>query len=198
MSADLTTPGPSEAPRSSTMATPETPRILSAWEKAMKIYRKWLSQSELERIKLPVGPEDIVKDIQLWEEKQKNGPYSKLSSGVLAFTTTLKSFNGCLDVMAQGTPSPGCLLWASIRFVLQVVHNKVEEYARLCKALVRVAEFLPHVDIYNDTFADSALLSDCVTSFYVALQLFLVPSPQILPAESFSETSYGHMEELRF
>lgn len=66
---------------------------------------------------VPTGPEDIVNEIEKW---QKGNLDSKVAAGVRAGLTHLLRFSASIDMLAQGTPSPGCLLWGSIKFVLTV------------------------------------------------------------------------------
>ena len=71
----------------------------------------------MKRIMIPTGPEDVVNEIMKW---QKNRPDSKVAAGVRAGLVRLQRFNASIDMLAQGTPSPGCLLWGSVKFVLAV------------------------------------------------------------------------------
>lgn len=84
----------------------------------------------------------------------------------------MQRFNRALDLLAQGTPSPGCLVWGSIVFVLTMLQNATEEYGKICKALTRIIECLPAVEIYAEAFEDSALIQGCVGDFYCSLLRF--------------------------
>lgn len=52
---------------------------------------------------------------------------------------------------------------------LQIVQDAVEEYQKLCTALSRMVDCLPWIEIYGETFAESALVRDCVVGFYVSV-----------------------------
>lgn len=54
----------------------------------------------------------------------------------------------------------------------QIVQHAVDEYERLCKALTRMVECLPRVELYSETFMDSSLVRDCVDAFYVSALQF--------------------------
>ena len=51
----------------------------------------------------------------------------------------------------------------------QIVQDAVDEYQKLCTALSRMNECLPWIEIYGETFVDSALVSDCVAEFYLSV-----------------------------
>lgn len=55
---------------------------------------------------------------------------------------------------------------------MQIIQHAVEEYERLCKALTRMIECLPRVELYSQTFMDSSLVCDCVNAFYVSVLRF--------------------------
>lgn len=55
---------------------------------------------------------------------------------------------------------------------MQIVQNAVEDYERLCKALTRMIECLPRVELYSDTFMDSSLVCNYVSAFYVSVLRF--------------------------
>lgn len=71
----------------------------------------------MKRIMIPTGPEDVVNEIERWRKKHSD---SKFAAGVRAGLVRLQRFSASIDMLAQGTPDPGCLLWGSIKFVLTV------------------------------------------------------------------------------
>lgn len=54
----------------------------------------------------------------------------------------------------------------------QIVQHAVEEYERLCKALTRMIECLPRVELYSESFMDSSLVCGCVDAFYISVLQF--------------------------
>ena len=71
----------------------------------------------MKRIMIPTGPEDVVNEIDKWHKRHSD---SKVAATVRFGLGQLQRFNASIDMLAQGTPSPGCLLWGSIKFVLTV------------------------------------------------------------------------------
>lgn len=88
-----------------------------AFQNARNTFRKSLSEKDLKRIMIPTGPEDVVNEIEKWRERHLN---SKVAASVRSGIGQLQRFSASIDMLAQGTPSPGCLLWGSIKFVLTV------------------------------------------------------------------------------
>ena len=98
-----------------------------AFRNARDAYRKSLSEKDLKRIMLPTGPEDVITEIEKWQQKHLD---SKFATGVRSGLGQLQRFSASIDMLAQGTPSPGCLLWGSIKLVL-TVSSMLILYARL-------------------------------------------------------------------
>ena len=88
-----------------------------AFKNARDTYRKSLSEKDLKRIMLPSGPEDVVNDIEQWHKRHLD---SKVTASIRSGLGQLQRFSASIDMLAQGAPSPGCLLWGSIKFVLTV------------------------------------------------------------------------------
>ena len=173
----------------------ESTATTQAWRNAIETYRRSLPDKDFNRIMIPARPEDVLNEIEKWQSRQKKSKYCKVADGVQAGISRLRRFDRALDLIAQGTPSPGCLLWGSIVFVLtvsaplsmihkhlllvlthlrsmQIVQNAAEEYNKLCMALIRMTECLPRIELYTDTFLDSSLVQDCVTAFYSSILRF--------------------------
>ena len=88
-----------------------------AFRNARDTFRKSLSEKDMKRIMIPTGPEDVVNEIDKWHKRHLD---SKFAASVRFGLGQLQRFNASIDMLAQGTPSPGCLLWGSIKFVLTV------------------------------------------------------------------------------
>ena len=190
----LASPATSPASKAGDTAT------IIAWRNARDSYRKSLTEKDLKRILVPAKPEDVLDEIEKWQQRQKTSKYCKVAAGVAAGFSRLQRFNRAVDMIAQGSPHPGCLLWGSIIFALtvsdqssvfvsivmapythrsrldliqlQIVQNAAEEYEKLCKAVSRIAECLPRIELYTETFVGSKLVQDCVGNFYCSILRF--------------------------
>ena len=54
----------------------------------------------------------------------------------------------------------------------QIVQNAAEEYEKLCKVLSHMAECLPRIELYTETFLESDLVQNCVNTFYCSILRF--------------------------
>lgn len=86
----------------------------------------------MKRIMIPTGPEDVVNEIEKWQKRHSD---SKVAAGVRSGLVRLQRFSASIDMLAQGTPSPGCLLWGSIKFVLTVSRMSFGVYIARCLSL---------------------------------------------------------------
>ena len=102
---------PSPVPKAGNTAT------IVAFRNARDTFRKSLPEKDIKRIMIPTGPEDVVNEIDKWHKRHSD---SKVAATVRFGLSQLQRFNASIDMLAQGTPSPGCLLWGSIKFVLTV------------------------------------------------------------------------------
>lgn len=91
-----------------------------AWRNARDAYRKSLPDKDFERIMIPAGPDDVLREIETWQSRQGKSKYCRVADSIQAGISRLQKFDRAVDLMAQGTPAPGCLLWGSIVFVLTV------------------------------------------------------------------------------
>ena len=102
---------PSPVPKAGDTAT------IVAFRNARDTFRKSLSEKDMKRIMIPTGPEDVANEIDKWHKRHSD---SKVAAAVRFGLGQLQRFNASIDMLAQGTPDPGCLLWGSIKFVLTV------------------------------------------------------------------------------
>lgn len=91
-----------------------------AWRNALNSYRKSLSDKDFKRIMIPAGPEDVANEVEKWQCRQSASRYARVAAVVRAGVSRMQRFSASIDILAQGSPSPGCLLWGSIKFVLTV------------------------------------------------------------------------------
>ena len=91
-----------------------------AWRNALNSYRKSLSDKDFKRIMIPAGPEDIANEVEKWQRRQSASKYARVAAAVRACVGRMERFSASIDMLAQGSPNPGCLLWGSIKFVLTV------------------------------------------------------------------------------
>lgn len=143
-----------------------------AWKKAAETLENSIPEKDFRRISSLTGPEDVLKELEIWQIKRGTSKLGAVINQVRDGLARMQGFNRALDLLAQGSPSPGCLLWGSIVFVLTMLRNATEEYDKICKALSRVIQCLPAIEIYAQVFSDSVLIQGCVSDFYCSLLRF--------------------------
>lgn len=94
----------------------------------------------MKRIMIPTGPEDVINEIDKWHKRHSD---SKVAAGVRFGLGQLQRFNASIDMLAQGTPSPGCLLWGSIKFVLTVSCVLICVHLIPCRLLLSLTIYEP-------------------------------------------------------
>ena len=52
------------------------------------------------------------------------------------------------------------------------MQDAAEEYDKLCQALSRMVDCLPHIELYTKTFLDSEIVRACVSAFYISTLRF--------------------------
>ena len=91
-----------------------------AWRNALHSYRKSLSEKDFKRITIPAGPEDVANEVDKWQCRQSASRYARVAAAIRAGVSRMQHFSASIDMLAQGSPAPSCLLWGSIKFVLTV------------------------------------------------------------------------------
>ena len=163
--------GGTPSPRSLSPNSKHSATVI-AWQRAIESLKNSVPEKDFQRLFLSTKPEDIVKNIVQWQEKQAKSKYCRVADGVRAGLFKLQRFDRAIDLIAQGTPAPGCLLWGSIVFVLTIVQNAAEEYSKICQTLIRIVDCLPRIEIYIGIFSDSTSIQECVYDFYCSLLRF--------------------------
>ena len=113
---------------------------ITAFRNARDTFRKSLSEKDMKRIMIPTGPEDVVNEIDKWHKRHSD---SKVAATVRFGLGQLQRFNASIDMLAQGTPSPGCLLWGSIKFVLTVSCMLILCHVIPCRLLLSLTIYEP-------------------------------------------------------
>lgn len=104
------------------MAT-EQPRespVITTWKSALASFSKSIPSKDFEQIQQSTSPQDVLKYIESVRLKEQGTKDPKILLAIKACAHRLQRFSNALDMLAQGAPSPGCLVWGSIKFALVV------------------------------------------------------------------------------
>lgn len=102
------------------MSTLSQPELLATWNLAVKECEASFSPEDLDEIKKSKGPDDVLDFIKDLEAKERNSKLSRAMGKIRQFGRHFKAYQHGLDLIAQGTPFPGCIIWGSIKVVLAV------------------------------------------------------------------------------
>ena len=102
------------------MAVVSDVEVHTAWHSAIKQHEANFSPSDLTEIKKTKGPNDLLGFIQGLEVEKDRYKLSTLLRTIGALAPHFKAYQRALDVIAQGLPGSGCLIWGCIRTVLTV------------------------------------------------------------------------------
>ena len=90
------------------------------WRSALKQYERDCGPDVVTDILKSKNPQDLLDYVEERRQKESRSKFQKLLSNVHTFGKRFEGYHSALDVIAQGVPFPGCLLWGSIRLVLGV------------------------------------------------------------------------------
>ena len=102
------------------MSVLSQPGLQDEWKSAVKECEAKFSPEDLDEVRKSKGPDDILDFIKDVEAKESNSKLSRLMGQIRQFGRSFKAYEHGLDLIAQGTPFPGCIIWGSIRVVLAV------------------------------------------------------------------------------
>jgi len=92
-----------------------------AWKRGIASYERSLLKKDVSQILDSTGPQDIVTYVEHIQRTQRNSKYRRgFLDPISACTARMQRFSSAIDMMAQGSPQPACLIWGSIKFALVV------------------------------------------------------------------------------
>ena len=95
-----------------------------------------MNKEDFESVTTPSTPQDVVEEIERWQAQQLGSKSAKVSTGIRNGLARMKRFTEAIDMLAQGTPAPGALLWGGIKFSLTISipcasHSRYLLYGRM-------------------------------------------------------------------
>ena len=97
---------------------------LKAWRSAIQQFELEYGSKIVDQIKQnkTTKPEQLLGFIDDRRQRESRSKFSTLMSNVSSHGQRFERYHAALDVLAQGIPF-GCILWGSIRVVLEVRHT---------------------------------------------------------------------------
>lgn len=96
------------------------------WQIAIRQCEQDLPKEALAEIRSGTRPEDVLEYIKERQSKESKSRLLNKLSDVSKICFRFAEFQSALDVLAQGTPSPGCMVWGAIRVVLTVSNTTTD------------------------------------------------------------------------
>ena len=153
------------------MAQIQGSSINDAWTQATASYKRNLNSKQLQTVQAFTSPEDIVKHMEQLEKDRMTSRSGKLLNQVKSITDRLVRFSKVVDVMTTSN-AEASLIWGSLKLLLTIVHQFLEEYQRICQTLVTVGESLQVVELLAETFSHSPIVSEYVVKYYCSILHF--------------------------
>ena len=102
------------------MTTIAHPKVQNAWQGAVQQCEAKFTAEDVEIIKKIDGPEEVIEFNKEQEAKVHNSSRSELLRKIIGYGGFFKAYQNALNLITQGTPFPGCLIWGCIKTGLAV------------------------------------------------------------------------------
>lgn len=91
---------------------------------------------------------------------------------VVALASRIQYYGGVLDALAQHHPEYVALAWGAMKFIVQGVLNHTELVVEISRALINIADVLPHIKLGMDLYP-TIYMQEAVSRVYAHIMLFL-------------------------
>lgn len=146
--------------------------ITEAWKSALAAYKSLVPKKEYQQIQQSTSAQDVVTYVEELQRKKPHSRHAGLLETIGKHIGRLERFSQAVDMLAQGSPSPACLIWGSIKFAIVLVRDYAEEHQKLLNALEMMVEFLPRTEFYAELFANSAPFQKSIHKLYTSIIRF--------------------------
>ena len=104
------------------MATPQSSTVSAddAWRQALRECEQEVPSDLLPRIQQRATAEYIDEYVKQRQNIEKGSKIRGLLGDASKVVPYFKQYQSALDLIAQGAPSPCCLIWGTVRFALTV------------------------------------------------------------------------------
>ena len=102
------------------MAPVPDSNLRDAWQKAIRMHEDRFTPEDLVEIKKTTKPDDLLGFIKTLDVSDDKSKISQFVRRIGTLGDYLNTYEHSLDMITQGLPSPGCLIWGSIKVVLSV------------------------------------------------------------------------------
>ena len=142
--------------------------VSTVWADTLAFFKKDLSPKDLLVVEAITSPEDISKHIETLEAKKNMGKSGTFANKVHTITGRLTKFSSVIDVITSSN-TEASLIWGSLKLLLTIVHNSLEEYEKIGKSILAVSESFPIIELWAGTFKHSGIVCGQVVAFYTSV-----------------------------
>ncbi|KAK5467171.1 hypothetical protein LTS15_000142 [Exophiala xenobiotica] len=145
-----------------------------AYEDAVRYFEQELTQDDEKRdwIRAQTSLQDVVDTLQKARAVYRANNATKARRHVVALSSRIQYYGGVLDALAQHHPEYVALVWGAMKFVVQGVMNHAELIVEISRALVNIADVLPHIKLGMDLYP-TIYMKEAVSRVYAHVMLFL-------------------------
>ena len=102
------------------MASVSSSSMRHAWQSAILKHENRFTPEDLAEIKKTTKPDDLLGFIKTLDVRDDKSNVSQIARRIGMLGSYFNTYEHSLDMITQGLPSPGCLIWGSIKLVLSV------------------------------------------------------------------------------
>ena len=106
-------------------ASGSNPGIQTTWQKTLAIHRNRFAPEDLVEIEKTKKPDDLLDFIKGLDIKNGKGKIPWLFRQIEKLGVYFNTYEHSLDMITQGLPSPGCLVWGSIKLAVSVSASEI-------------------------------------------------------------------------
>ncbi|KAL8789675.1 MAG: hypothetical protein Q9195_006728 [Heterodermia aff. obscurata] len=144
------------------------------WQRAIRSHEQRFTSKDLVEIKKTTKPDDLLGFITTFDVANDESNISRIARRIGMLGVYFSNYEHSLNMIAQGLPSPGCLVWGSIKFTLTFIRNYTKMFEKLLEALESMGIYLRNSGFSMDVviFQDSPEYRDALKEFFDAFIAF--------------------------
>lgn len=123
-------------------------------------------------IRAQTNVQDVLDTVQKARALYTLNNATKARRHVVALSSRIHYYGGVFDALAQHHPEYVALAWGAIKFVVHGVLNHAELVVEISKALINIADVLPHIKLGLDLYP-TIYMKEAVSRVYAHIMLFL-------------------------
>ncbi|KAL4768997.1 hypothetical protein BDW60DRAFT_109780 [Aspergillus nidulans var. acristatus] len=127
---------------------------ITAYQDAMAQFRAHLHSDDFQKISRSTTFSDVVAELVVCKNAQQKGTrkQGKSQQHLDKLLERIHHYSSVIDSAAQGSPELVNVVWASIKFLVQVTSSYLSMQVKLISMLSEIAENIGRVELFRDLF----------------------------------------------